>query len=334
MTIPTTSPLGAKKATVYLHTPFHPKAEVYAEQKFGKVLRPHDGSVEDIMAQIDGILLRVSNITRDMLLQAPNLKIISRNGVGVDNIHIPTAKERGIIVTNCPGGNAQAVAELALTLALTVLRRVVEVDNRIRSGEKVPSITALAPGLFGKTVGLVGMGDTSYELAKLLLAFNCPILVYSPSSPSSRWTNTNDPKYPTTIPHERVDNLEELLKRSDVVSLHCPLNDSTRGLIGKNELGIMKDDAVIVNTARGGIIDERALEEALESGKLGGAGIDVWEIEPAHGETMGKLGKLRNTVVLPHLGGSTDSVTLDGCMKAVDIMADYFDGKEVRNRVI
>ncbi|OCF79103.1 phosphoglycerate dehydrogenase [Kwoniella mangroviensis CBS 8886] len=334
MTIPTISPLGAKNATVYLHTPFHPKAEVYAEQKFGKLLRPHDGSVEEIMAQIDGILLRVSNITRDMLLQAPNLRIISRNGVGVDNIHIPTAKERGVIVTNCPGGNAQAVAELALTLALTVLRRVVEVDNRIRSGEKVPSITALAPGLFGRTVGLVGMGDTSYELAKLLLAFNCPILVYSPTSPLTRWTDTNDPKYPTTIPHERVDSLEELLKRSDVVSLHCPLNDSTRGLIGKKELEIMKNDAVIINTARGGIIDERALEDALEYGKLGGAGIDVWEVEPAYGETMGKLGKLRNTVVLPHLGGSTDSVTLDGCMKAVDIMAGYFDGKQVRNRVI
>ncbi|WVW79481.1 hypothetical protein I302_101450 [Kwoniella bestiolae CBS 10118] len=334
MTIPTSTPLGAKQATVYLHTPFHPKAEEYAEHKFGKVLGPKDGSVQEIMAQVDGILLRVSNITRDMMLQAPNLRIISRNGVGVDNIHIPTAKEKGVIVTNCPGGNAQAVAELALTLALAVLRRVVEVDTRIRSGEVVPSITALAPGLFGKTVGLVGMGDTSYELAKLLLAFNCPILVHSPTSPSDRWTHTQDPKYPVAIPHQRVNSLDELLQNSDVVSLHCPLNDTTRGLIGKRELEMMKDDGVIINTARGGIIDERALEVALENGKLGGAGIDVWEIEPAHGDTMGRLGRLRNTVVLPHLGGSTDAVTLDGCIKAVDIMADYFDGKEVRNRVV
>ncbi|WRT69180.1 uncharacterized protein IL334_006164 [Kwoniella shivajii] len=336
---PSSTPtIEAKQATVYLHTPFHPKAEVYAQEKFGRILRPQDGTVQEIMSQVDGILLRVSSVTREMLLQAPKLKIISRNGTGVDNIHIPTAKEKGVIVTNCPGGNAQAVAELALTLALTVLRRVVEIDSRIRSGEKVPSITALAPGLFAKTIGLIGMGDTSYEFAKLLLSFNCKILVYSPTSPKTRWTTSdsveNKKKFPNVIPHERCSTLEELLQVVDVVSLHCPLNDSTRGLIGTKELDLMRDDAIIVNTARGGMIDERALEKALEDGTLGGAGIDVWEIEPAYGDTMGKLGKLRNTVVLPHLGGSTDQVTLEGCMTAIDIMADYFDGKPVKNRVI
>nr|XP_018259288.1 phosphoglycerate dehydrogenase [Kwoniella dejecticola CBS 10117]OBR81446.1 phosphoglycerate dehydrogenase [Kwoniella dejecticola CBS 10117] len=300
-----TPSISAKEATVYLHTPFHPKAEEYAKTKFGKILRPEDASsVEEIMGQVDGILLRVSNITRDMLRAAPKLRIISRNGVGVDNIHMPTARERGVVVTNCPGGNAQAVAELALTLALTVLRRVVEIDNRIRSGEKVPSITALAPGLFGKTVGLIGMGDIAYEFAKLLLSFNCKIIVYSPTSPSTRWT-TADPKhphkYPVEIPHTRAATLPELLAAADVVSIHCPLNDSTRGLIGKDELEMMKQTAVILNTARGGIIDERQLEDALEQGVIAGAGIDVWEVEPAFGETMGKLGKLRNTVVLPHL---------------------------------
>ncbi|WVR08961.1 hypothetical protein IAU60_006020 [Kwoniella sp. DSM 27419] len=321
------------QATVYLHTPFHPKAEEYAEARFAKVLRPKDGTMEELMAQVDGILLRVGRITREMLLAAPKLKIISRNGTGYDNMHIPTVRERGVVVTNCPGGNAQAVAELALTLMLAVLRRVVEVDTRIRSGEKVPSITVLAPGLFGSVVGLVGMGDTAYELAKLLLAFNCRILVYSPTSPVDRW-RTAESRYPTPIPHDRCSDLEQLLRQVDVVSLHCPLNDDTRELIGREQMGWMRDTAVIVNTARGGIVVERDLEEALENGRLGGAGIDVWDVEPAHGDTMGKLGKLRNTVVLPHLGGSTDAVTLEGCVKAIDIMADYLDGKGARNRVV
>ncbi|OCF42980.1 phosphoglycerate dehydrogenase [Kwoniella heveanensis CBS 569] len=327
--------IPAKEATIYLHTPFHPKAEEYAVERFKEVLRPSDlgGDVGQLMGRADGILLRVGHITRDMLLAAPKLKIISRNGTGIDNMHLPTVKEKGVVVTNCPGGNARAVAELALALMLAVLRRVVEIDNRIRSGEKVPSITALAPGLFGSTVGLVGMGDTAYELARLLLAFGCRILVYSPTSPSNRWL-VESPRYPVVIPHERVNSLDDLLNQVDVLSLHCPLNDQTRRMISTDQLIKMKDTAVLINTARGGVVDERALEQALESGQLGGAGIDVWDVEPAYGETMGKLGKLRNTVVLPHLGGSTDGATLEGCMRAIDIMADYLDGKGARNRVV
>ncbi|WWC72991.1 uncharacterized protein I206_106955 [Kwoniella pini CBS 10737] len=331
------SNISSKEATIYLHTPFHPKAEEYAKSKFGKIIRPEDENFNEIFPQTDGILLRVGNLTRDMILKANKLQIISRNGVGIDNIHIETAKERGITITNCPGGNAQAVAELALTLTLTLLRRVVEIDNRIRLGEKVTSIKALSPGLFGKTIGLIGMGDISYEFSKLLLSFNCKILIYSPTSNLKKWTLEDDPnsKYSSfIIPHKRILNLNELLKNSDVISIHCPLNEKTKGLIGKEEFKKMKKNSIIINTARGGIINERELENALENNLISGAGIDVWEIEPAFGDTMGKLGKLKNTVVLPHLGGSTDSVTLEGCMTAIDIMADYFDGKPIKNRVI
>ncbi|WVQ81074.1 hypothetical protein IAT38_003196 [Cryptococcus sp. DSM 104549] len=331
---PPSEPLTpARQATVYIHTPLHPKAETYAAGKFGRLLRPKDGRVKDIMEQVDGILLRTSDITRDMMLLAPKLRIISRNGTGVDNIHLPTCRERGIAVTNVPGGNAQAVAELALTLMLTVLRRVCEINRRICSGERVPSIEALAPGLSGRTVGLVGMGDISYELAKLVRAFNCPVLVFSPTSPAERWT-VEDTRYPVTIPHTRVGSLEQLLRECDVLSLHCPLNEKTRGMIGEKELAWMKKDAVIVNTARGGIIDERALEKALMAGMLGGAGLDVFEVEPAFGDSLGELGKMDNVVCLPHLGGSTDGVTLDGCMMAINIMADYLDGKGAVNRVV
>lgn len=310
--------IPSREATVYLHTPFHPKAEVYAETKFKKVLHPKDGRTDDIMKQIDGIcesrcllvsrvdveifylVLRTGDITPEMVLAAPNLRIISRNGTGVDNIPLPTCRARGIAVTNVPGGNAFAVAELAITLMLTVLRRVVEVNNRIRGGERVPSIEVLAPGLGRKKVGLVGMGDIAYELAKLLIAFGCEVLVYSPSSPETRWT-VEDTRYPVTIPHTRMPSLRSLLEECDVLSLHCPLNANTRYMIGREELGWMKATAVVINTARGGIIDERALEEALKEGKVRGAGLDVFEKEPAYGERLGGLKDLDNVVLLPHL---------------------------------
>lgn len=257
-------------------------------------------SVSRIDVELIGLVLRTGDVTTEMVLAAPNLRIISRNGTGVDNVPLPTCLSRGIAVTNVPGGNAFAVAELAITLMLTVLRRVVEVDKRIRGGERVPSIEALAPGLGGKKVGLVGMGDIAYELAKLLRAFGCEVLVHSPSSPDTRWT-VEDTRYPVPISHTRMPSLRSLLEECDVLSLHCPLNANTRYMIGREELGWMKSTAVVINTARGGIIDERALEEALKERKIGGAGLDVFEKEPAYGGSLGGLRDLDNVVLLPHL---------------------------------
>jgi phosphoglycerate dehydrogenase-like enzyme len=183
---------------------------------------------------------------------------------------------------------------------LVILRRVFEMTTRIRSGERVPSIYALAPGLQGKTVGFVGMGDIAYELCKLLTPFGCRILVFSPTSPVSRWTEA-DSRYPQVIPHERIASLEELLPEVDVLSIHCPLTPSTNNLISEREIGLMKDSAVVINTARGGIIDELALAKALKEGRLAGAGLDVVATEPAYGANLGELGKMLNVVILPHL---------------------------------
>ena len=192
------------------------------------------------------------------------------------------------------------MAELALTLSLNVLRRVKEIDARITSGERVPSIKAMSRGLVGATVGIIGMGDIAYEFAKYLVPFQCRILIFSPTSPESRW-KLADERYPTPISHERFGNLEEMLELVDLVSVHCPLTPATRGLIGEKELGKMKKTAVLVNTARGGIIDEKALAEALKRGDVGGAGLDVFETEPAFGENLGELGKMPNVICLPHV---------------------------------
>ncbi|KAK4685902.1 hypothetical protein P7C73_g4236, partial [Tremellales sp. Uapishka_1] len=341
-TPPSGSVVSAKNATVFLPTPFHPEAERQAEQTFHRVLRVgQDGlSREDCLRECDAICafgseseqVKAADLESSV---APKLQIIARNGTGVDSIDLEACKKRGVVVTNWPGGNAQAVAELTLTLMLSLLRRVPEMSRRITSGELVPSIRALAPGLFNKTVGFVGMGDIAYEVAKLLSVFQCRLLVYSPTSPASRWSGGGaDPRYPLPIRHERVETLDEVLVEADVLSLHCPLTPGTRNMIGEGELRRMKRSAVVINTSRGGMIDERALERALKAGEIGGAGLDVFAQEPAYGENLGELGTLDNVICLPHLGGSTEAQTRDGCMTAVSIVADYLDGKGAINRVV
>ncbi len=180
-------------------------------------------------------------------------------------------------------------------------------DYRIRSDEIVPSINALSPGLFNKTIGLIGMGDIAYEFCKLVQPFNVTILIHSPTSPRDRWTGkdqsspSDQRRYPNPIPHTRVSSLTELLRESDVVSIHCPLTEKTRGMISEKELRMMKDGAVLINTSRGQVVDELALGKVLDQGKLGGAGLDVFQIEPAHGETLGILREMKNVICLPHL---------------------------------
>lgn len=224
------------------------------------------------------------------------------------------------------------MAELTIALALALLRRVVELNNRIRAGERLPSIQVLAPGLLGKTVGLIGMGSIAYHAAKLFRAFGCRIVVYSPTSPSDRWTTPTE-GYEEVIAHTRANTLEELLETSDVVSLHCPLTPHTKNLISARELALMRPGAVLINTSRGGMVDQDALAEALKEGTIGGAGLDVMTTEPAYGENIGSLRGLDNVIILPHVGGNTEDSAERGCTAAIRIVADYLDGRGVRNRV-
>ncbi|BEJ15769.1 hypothetical protein CspHIS471_0503740 [Cutaneotrichosporon sp. HIS471] len=323
------------EATVYIPTPLHPKSEALAEKTFGRVLRPgvNGWTREACIKAADVALIRVGPMNGDDIRSARRLKIIARNGTGYDAIDTAACRDTGVVVTNMPGGNASSVAELTLALALAVLRRVTDIWPRIRAGERIPSIQALSPGLSGKTVGIVGMGNIAYLSAKLFLAFNCRILVYSPSSPAERWT-AGDPTF-EAIPFTRVASLDDLLSQSDVVSLHCPLTPSTKNMIGAPQLARMKDGAVLINTSRGGMVDEEALADALErEGGVWGAGLDVMATEPAYGENLGRLRDAPNVVILPHLGGSTDQTTQRGCDAAIGIVVDYLGGKGARNRVV
>jgi phosphoglycerate dehydrogenase-like enzyme len=176
-----------------------------------------------------------------------------------------------------PGFNAKAVAEHVLAMTLSLTRRVTETTLKMKAGQKLRSVDFLAEGLEGKTIGLIGQGNIAREVArKFVGAFDCTILVYSPTSPAERWTS-KDPDG-VVIPHRRVD-LSELLSQSHVVSLHCPVTSDTRHIIDKAALAKMQPNSVLVNIGRGSLVDEAALLEALQGERLAGAALDCFEVE-------------------------------------------------------
>lgn len=203
----------------------------------------------------------------------PFIQVASDSADESVSVDVPLCKELGIAVTNLPGFNAEAVAELALSLALSIARRTVEFDRRLRAGETIPSAHNLGLSLFGKIIGLVGMGDIAREVAlKFHHAFSCRIIVYSPTSPRTRWTTASTVPGDPSIPHSRVESLDQLLAVSDLVSLHCPELPETRNMMGAEQFAQMKPTAIFLNLGRGGLVDEDALYKACKNRSIFGAG--------------------------------------------------------------
>ncbi|KAK8854568.1 hypothetical protein IAR55_003307 [Kwoniella newhampshirensis] len=322
----------AKQATIYFPAPVHPEAIQYAKSRFGQVITSQEMDRDQAWNVCHGVVNRANPITSQTIEKAPKLCAISIVGVGYDTIDIPACREKDVAVMNCPGANSSAVAELTLALTLWLLRRVAELDRRLRSGEKMLSIDNLGKGLKGKIVGMIGMGDTARKAAELFHhAFNCPIHIFSPTSPATRWTS-HDPN--GTLPHTRHTSLSNLLPLVDILTLHCPLTVSTRDLISDKELAIMKEGSILVNMSRGAVVNEGALAEALKIGKtIGGAASDVFKHEPAHKDDVAGLLDLDNFIGTPHIGGSTVEAQIDVCLLAIDQLAGYFDGYQIHNRV-
>lgn len=231
-------------------------------------------------------------ITAAHLAAAPRLRLIQKIGVGVNTIDIEAARARGVAVCNLPGTNSRAVAELTLLLMLGALRRVAHFDAETRAGRGWAQPPALQDSLFelgGRTVGLIGYGAVPALLAPVLAALGCRVL-YTARAPK-----------PDALGAFR--DLGALLAESDVVSLHIPETDETRGLIGREAIARMKPGAVLVNTARGGLVDQAALVAALRSGHLAAAGLDVFAAEPA--DPADPLFALPNVVVTPHIAWLT-----------------------------
>jgi glyoxylate reductase len=223
------------------------------------------------------------------------LRAVCNVAVGFDNIDVPAATNRGVLVTNTPAVLTEATADLAMTLILAVTRRIGEGERLIRAREPWSwhMFMLLGSGLQGKTLGVVGMGAIGQSLARRAKAFGMEI-VYSDARQA-----------PAEVEQElgaRRVELDDLLRTADVVSIHAPLMDETRHLINAETLGLMKESAYLVNSARGPIVDEAALVDALKAGQIAGAGLDVYENEP---ETHPGLVELDNVVLLPHLGSAT-----------------------------
>jgi D-3-phosphoglycerate dehydrogenase / 2-oxoglutarate reductase len=245
------------------------------------------------LTDVDAVIVRsTTRITRESLAHAERLKVIGRAGVGVDNIDVEAATERGVAVLNAPAGNTVSAAELTMALLLAVVRRIPGADRSMRQGEwDRSSFSGIE--LYGKTLGLVGAGRIGGEVARRAQAFGMDVLAYDPFLSEERAAALN----------LELAALEDVIRRADVLSIHVPLTESTAGLIGAQELASMKPGAILVNAARGGVVDEEALWDALEGGHLGGAALDVFEQEPLPADHP--LRSARNVVLTPHLGAAT-----------------------------
>ena len=261
----------------------------------------------------DGVVTMLTVTVDDEYLEAvgPQLRIVANYAVGVNNIELDAARRRGIVVSNTPDVLTGATAELALTLMLSLLRRVTEGDRFVRRREQWQFSLEFMLGerLAGKTVLIVGSGRIGRETARLVEAFGAvPVLA------------------------GRDADLDELLGQADIVSLHVPLSGETRHLIDARRLQLMKKSAVLINTARGPIVDEAALAEALQDGTIAGAGLDVYEREP---EVTDALLALENVVLAPHLGSATRDTRVAMGMLCVDALrAVLLEGRAPANAVI
>ncbi len=274
------------------------------------------------LLRCDAVLSVFGNPFPDELLeQAPRLQIISNYGAGVDNINLTLATAKGIVVTNTPDEVMEPTAELTMALMLSLARRVTEMDRRLRQDKrrvKWGVMENLGMTLQGKTLGIVGMGRIGKATARRARAFGMQIIYCR----RSRMTEQEEKEY-----EARYVTLDTLLRTADVVSLHVPLTEDTRHLIGEEQLERMKPSAILVNTARGAVVDEQALIRALQQKKITGAALDVFEHEPEIPDT---LLAMDNVVAVPHIGTAAWETRVAIGRRAAQNILDFFAGKPVK----
>lgn len=260
--------------------------EVVAEiQKLGPTLvTPAD--LASSLSDAEILIVRsATKVTADLLTHAPKLKIVARAGVGLDNVDKEACEKRGIKVLNTPGASSNAVAELAVGLMFAVSRKICKADAGMKAGKWLKK-ELTGTELSGKTLGIVGLGRIGTLLAAKASALGMKIAYFDPAA---------------TLPVGKKVTLDELFSSSDFISLHVPLTEQTKNMVNSASLAKMKKSAVLINTARGGLVDEEALYSALKEGRLAGAALDVYPQEPY----TGKLCSLGNVVLTPHVAGST-----------------------------
>jgi len=275
-----------------------------------------------IIGEFDFLIVRsATKVTKEVIDCGKNLKIIGRAGAGVDNIDLEAAAEKGIYVENTPGGNSHAVSELVLSLMFGLARFINVADATMKAGKwekKVLKGTELA----GKTLGILGVGKIGSDVAKMANGIGMNVVGFDPILDDSKFSEYGIKKL----------SLDELYSVSDYITLHVPSNEKTKNMINKDSISKMKDGVRIINCARGGIVNEQDLKDALESGKVTGAGVDVYSKEPIASDNP--LLTAKNIILTPHLGASTSEAQENvGVMIANQIKAYIENNKEIINPV-
>ncbi len=297
---------------------------IFKDRGLDVEFQPNLGKDKDKLAEaingFDGLAIRsATKVTAKMLEKAKSLKVIGRAGIGVDNVDIPAATARGIIVMNTPFGNSITTAEHAITLMLSLARQIPEADASTRAG-KWEKNKFLGVEIFSKTLGIIGCGNVGSIVADRAIGLKMKVIAYDPYLSAERARN---------LGVEKVE-LDELWRRADFITLHTPLTDKTRNIVSAETLSLTKKGVRLINCARGELVDENALCEALRSGHVAGAALDVFTVEPA---TQSCLFALPNVVCTPHLGASTMEAQENVALQVAEQMSDYLLRGAITNAV-
>jgi D-3-phosphoglycerate dehydrogenase / 2-oxoglutarate reductase len=303
---------------ILLSRPIHSRAMQLLEGK-GELVTLADSTEEcarRMAADADAVILRTNiSFTRELMAAAPRLKIISRTGVGVDNVDVAAATEKGIMVCNTPGVNTVSVAEQALALILGCAKRLLPMDRAVRAGNWKIRGAAETSDLDGKVLGLVGVGRIGVEVARRCRAFGMRAIGYDPLVKSAEGV-------------EMRTDVADVFREADFLSLHVPYVAETHHLAGEKLLGLMKPEAYLINTARGSVVDETALAQALAAGRLAGAGLDVLEKEPPAPDNP--LFRLDNVLLTPHTAALSRECEMKVAIEAAQAVVDFVEGRRPR----
>ena len=276
--------------------------------------------LKDKISEYDGLIIRsATKVTKEIIESAKNLKIIGRAGAGVDNIDLVSAKEKKIIVMNTPGGNTNATAEHTLALLMSLSRKISKADASTHKGEWAKK-RLKGNEIKGKTIGIIGFGNVGRRFAEICKVLGLKVLIVSKSFIAVK----------DQFPEYSSCDLSEVLQKADIISLHCKPNTDGSSVIASKELNLMKKTAFIINTARGNLVSEVDLCDAIKANKIGGAAIDVFETEPA---TNNALFGLENVLLTPHIAASTSEAQIIVAEMIANQFVEYFLNNRVINEV-
>lgn len=296
------------------------------------VLAPKTGnrSIEEVRRLVQpcvAAIVSTDPFDQSVFDDATELRVIARIGVGVDSVDVEAATRAGVVVTTTRGANQETTADHTVALLLAVVRRVLENDRSVRGGEWSRAGGLTGGELTGSTVGLVGYGTIGRAVARRLEGFGVDLLVSDPYADEM----VKNPVGTETAVAVTPVSLDDLLIRSDIVTVHAPLDESTRGMIGERELAAIGPDGILINTARGGLVDEAALVSALKEGQLKAAGLDVFEEEPLGDSPLTSLSQV---VLTPHIGGLSDQSIKRMLEQAARQVVDLLAGNESKSGVV